>query len=518
MLLADVVTTSAAVAATRARTRKVAELAALLRRLQPGDPAGLELTGVVASYLAGSLPQRRTGLGWRSMASAPPAAAVPSLQVRDVHARFEAIAALTGTGSKGRREAAVTDLLGRATAQEQRWLRGVVTGELRQGALDALVQDAAAAVAGVPAADVRRAAMLAGSTVAAVVAALHGGAAELAGFGLEVGRPLLPMLASSATAVADALTGLGGGPVAVDTKLDGIRVQVHRRDGRVLVATRTLEDVTARLPEVVEVVEALPGGDVVLDGEVLVLDEDGRPAAFQDTASRTARTTAAGVGTVLTPFFFDVLHAGGRDLLDVPLRERLDVLDDLVPQRHRVARLVTADSGAATAFSREAVAAGHEGVVVKDLASPYAAGRRGGAWVKVKPVHTLDLVVLAVERGSGRRSGWLSTVHLGARDPGTGGFVMLGKTFKGMTDEVLAWQTQRFRELQVGEDGHVVRVRPEQVVEVAFDGLQRSTRYPGGVALRFARVVRYRDDKTAADADTLETVRGTASGRSRPAG
>ncbi len=325
------------------------------------------------------------------------------------------------------------------------------------------------------------------------------------------------MLASSATTVADALTGLGEGPVAVDTKLDGIRVQVHRRDGAVTIATRTLEDITARLPEVVEVVAALPGGDVVLDGEALALDEAGRPRAFQETASRTAQAS----GTVVTPFFFDVLHAGGRDLLDVPLRERLDVLDALVPEPNRVARLVTADADAATEFAAQAVASGHEGVVVKDLTSLYAAGRRGGAWVKVKPVHTLDLVVLAVERGSGRRSGWLSNIHLGARDPESGGFVMLGKTFKGMTDEVLAWQTQRFRELQVGpadEGGYVVRVRPEQVVEIAFDGLQRSTRYPGGLALRFARVVRYRDDKTAAEADTIETVRGIASGRSRPAG
>ncbi|MEW1957024.1 ATP-dependent DNA ligase [Kineococcus sp. NPDC059986] len=521
MLLADVVATSRAVAATRARTRKVAEIADLLRRLDPTDPAGLDLAGVVASYLAGSLPQRRTGLGWRSMATAPAPAAAPTLEVHDVHARFDAIAALAGAGSKGRREAALADLLGRATEEEQRWLRGVVTGELRQGALDALVQDAAAAVAEVPAADVRRAAMLAGSTTAAVVAALRGGAQELAGFGLEVGRPLLPMLASSATTVADALAGLGEGPgeglVAVDTKLDGIRVQVHRREGRVRIATRTLEDITARLPEVVEVVAALPGGDVVLDGEALALDEDGRPKAFQETASRTAQSS----GTVVTPFFFDVLHAGGRDLLDVPLRERLDVLDALVPARHRVPRLVTADPRAATEFAEQAVAAGHEGVVVKDLSSPYAAGRRGGAWVKVKPVHTLDLVVLAVERGSGRRSGWLSNIHLGARDEETGGFVMLGKTFKGMTDEVLAWQTQRFRELATGpadEDAYVVRVRPEQVVEIAFDGLQRSTRYPGGLALRFARVVRYRDDKTAAEADTIETVRGIASGRSRPAG
>ncbi|PRY09792.1 ATP-dependent DNA ligase [Kineococcus rhizosphaerae] len=514
MLLADVVTTSAAVASTRARTRKVAEIAQLLGRLGAADgTSDRELAAVVAAYLGGSLPQRRTGLGWRSLASLPAPADAPSLTVRGVHERFEAIAALGGAGSRGRREEAVRDLFAAATADEQRWLRGVVTGELRQGALDALVQDAAAQVAGVPAQDVRRAAMLAGSTVEAVVAALHGGAGALAGFGLQVGRPLLPMLASSATTVAEALEGLAG-PVAVDTKLDGIRVQVHRRDGGVLIATRTLEDLTARLPEVVDVVAALPGGDLVLDGEALTLDEAGRPKAFQDTASRTAQAT----GTAVVPFFFDVLHADGADLLDTPLAERLEVLDALVPQRYRVPRLVTADPVRANEFAEHAVAGGHEGVVVKDLASTYAAGRRGGAWVKVKPVHTLDLVVLAVERGSGRRSQWLSNIHLGARDPATGGFVMLGKTFKGMTDEVLRWQTQRFRELAVDDSGYVVTVRPEQVVEIAFDGLQRSTRYPGGLALRFARVVRYREDKTAEEADTIETVRGIASGRSRPAG
>jgi DNA ligase-1 len=288
----------------------------------------------------------------------------------------------------------------------------------------------------------------------------------------------------------------------VDTKLDGIRIQVHRGPEGIRIATRTLEDITARLPEVVEVVRELPARAFVLDGEALALDATGRPKPFQDTASRTAQAT----GDAVTPYFFDVLHLDGADLLDVPLRERLAALDALVPQRWRVPRLVTADPVAAAGFAEDAVAAGHEGVVVKDLDSPYAAGRRGGAWVKVKPVHTLDLVVLAVERGSGRRAGWLSNIHLGARDPATGGFVMLGKTFKGMTDETLAWQTERFGALRTGEDGHVVTVRPEQVVEIAFDGLQRSTRYPGGVALRFARVVRYREDKTAAEADTLETV------------
>jgi DNA ligase-1 len=502
VLLADVVATSTTVAATRSRTAKVAALADLLGRLDRDDT---DRAAVVASYLGGSLRQRRTGLGWRGLSALPDPAEAASLTVDDVHHRFESISALGGAGSAAKRSAAVDDLFARATADEQRWLRGVVTGELRQGALDALVQDAAAAVAGVPGPDVRRAAMLAGSTVDAVVAALHGGAEELAGFRLHVGRPLLPMLASSATSVAEAVGGFTG-EVAVDTKLDGIRIQVHRGPEGIRIATRTLDDITTRLPEVVEIVRELPAREFVLDGEALALDDDGRPKAFQDTASRTAQAS----GTSVTPYFFDVLHLDGVDLLDVPLRERLDALDGLVPHRWRVPRLVTDDPQAASGFADDVVAAGHEGVVVKDLDSRYAAGRRGGAWVKVKPVHTLDLVVLAVERGSGRRSGWLSNIHLGARDPETGGFVMLGKTFKGMTDEMLTWQTARFRELQTedphDDTGYVVSVRPEQVVEIAFDGLQRSTRYPGGVALRFARVVRYRDDKTADEADTLETV------------
>jgi DNA ligase-1 len=322
------------------------------------------------------------------------------------------------------------------------------------------------------------------------------------------------MLASTAPDVAAAITKTGGGPgtpVAVDTKLDGIRIQAHRRGDVVVVATRSLDDITARLPEVVDVVRSLPGGDVVLDGEAIALDEGGRPRPFQETASRTAMSA----GVAVTPYFFDVLHADGRDLLDAPGTVRLEVLDTLVPEAHRVPRLVTDDPAAAESFAQQALASGHEGVVVKSLSIGYAAGRRGSGWVKVKPVHTLDLVVLAVEWGSGRREGWLSNIHLGARNP-DGTFTMLGKTFKGMTDEMLAWQTQRFTELAVDpgtiRDSYVVPVRPEQVVEIAFDGLQRSSRYPGGLALRFARVARYRDDKSPDEADTIETVRSLASG------
>jgi DNA ligase-1 len=366
-----------------------------------------------------------------------------------------------------------------------------------------------AQAAGVPLPVVRRAAMLSGGTVDVVVAALTEGEQALREVGLQVGRPVLPMLASSATDVTAALAKAGGGdPVAVDVKLDGIRIQVHRDGDAVVVATRSLDDITARLPEVVEVVRALPAERVVLDGEALALADDGRPRPFQETASRTAQET----GTVVTPYFFDLLHLDGEDYLDRPTHERLAALDAVVPEPHRVRRLVTGDAVAADEFARSAIAEGHEGVVVKGLDAGYAAGRRGAAWVKVKPVHTLDLVVLAVEWGSGRRKGWLSNIHLGARDPGSGAdpeqrFVMLGKTFKGMTDEMLAWQTERFLALETGREGHVVHVRPEQVVEIAIDGLQRSTRYPGGVALRFARVVRYRDDKGPADADTLDVVR-----------
>lgn len=496
MLLADVVATSGAVAATRSRKAKVAAIAALLARASP------EEIETVTAYVGGALRQRRTGLGWRGLASLPAPASSSTLEVVEVHDAFDHLAGLAGAGSQAARAAAVESLFGRATADEQVWLRGVVTGAVRQGALDSLVQEGLAVAAEVPLGDVRRAAMLAGSTVAIARAAFEGVDA-LGAFGLEVGRPVQPMLASSAPDIAAALAKAGGGEVAVDTKLDGIRIQVHRSGSEVLVATRSLEDITARLPEVVAVALSLPAESFVLDGEALALAEDGRPRPFQETASRTAM--AAGV--VVTPYFFDVLHLDGVDLLDSPASERAAALERLVPEEHRVPRLVTADVAAAEEFAAEVLRAGHEGVVVKSLAAPYDAGRRGSSWVKVKPVHTLDLVVLAVEWGSGRRQGWLSNIHLGARDPATGELVMLGKTFKGMTDEMLAWQTERFLELKVDDNGWAVTVRPEQVVEIAFDGVQRSTRYPGGVALRFARVVRYRDDKPVSEIDTIDTVR-----------
>lgn len=505
MLLHEIVAGSGAVAATRSRKAKVAALAAVLGEVSPDE------VETVVSYLAGSLRQRRTGVGWRALTTLPAPAAEPGLCVVEVHEAFERLAALAGPGSRAARAQALASLFARATRAEQTWLRALVTGEVRQGALDSLVQEALAVAAGVPLTAVRRAAMMAGSTVAVARAAVTGGEPALAAYGLQVGRPVSPMLASSATGVAEAVVkaaGASGGRVAVETKLDGIRIQVHRDGDRVTVATRSLDDITDRLPEVVRVVAALPARRLVLDGEALALDDTGRPRPFQETASRTAtRITGAGVPVHVTPYFFDVLHLDGTDLMQAPGSERAAVLERLVPAEHRVTRLVTADATAAEEFAARAVADGHEGVVVKSLTATYDAGRRGAGWIKVKPVHTLDLVVLAVEWGSGRRRGLLSNLHLGARDPDTGGFVMLGKTFKGLTDEVLAWQTERFLALETSRAEHVVHVLPVQVVEIALDGLQRSTRYPGGVALRFARVVRYRDDKTAGQADTIDEVR-----------
>lgn len=526
MLLAEVATTSDAVSATRSRLAKRAAIAELLRSAaQEGAAAAdrAEDLEIVVTYLAGALRQRRTGLGYAALRDLPPPASTPTLSVRAVDTAFAELAALEGPGSAQARSTAAAELFGAATEREQAFLRGLVAGELRQGALDSVMIDAVAEAAGAPAAAVRRAVMLRGATGPVASAALLAPdpLEALVRFTLEVGRPVRPMLAQSAPDIAAAFDKLGSGDgpteLCVDVKLDGIRVQVHRDGDEVRVVTRSLDDITERVPEIVEAVRALPSDRLVLDGEALAVGPDGVPRPFQETAARSATHESARGTTAeaeladqlqLTPFFFDVLHADGRDLLDAPLRERLAVLDE-VAAPHTVRRLLTSDPRAAGEFFAGALREGQEGVVVKALDAPYAAGRRGAGWVKVKPRQTLDLVVLAVERGSGRREGWLSNIHLGARDP-EGGFVMLGKTFKGMTDETLRWQTERFRELQVDDDGWAVAVRPEQVVEIAFDGLQHSTRYPGGLALRFARVLRYRDDKTAAEADTIETVRTLA--------
>lgn len=512
MLFVRVAEVSKGVAATSARSRKVELLAELFRAAGPDD------VPLVIPYLAGRLPQGRIGVGWNALKEPVAPAAEPTLAVRDVDAALTALAGVSGAGAHAERRRLVQELMGQATADEQRFLFGLLTGEVRQGALDALAVEGLARATGAPAARVRRAVMLAGATAPVARELLARGPDSLEEFRLTVGRPVQPMLAHGAGSVSEGIDKLG--PCAVEEKLDGIRVQVHRDGARVRAYTRTLDDITERLPELTAAVGELDGERFILDGEMIALGDDGRPRSFQDIAGRVgSRLDVAGAATELplSAVFFDVLSVDGEDLLDLPLRERHARLARLVPEPMRVRRTVVADPAdegerrAAEAFFAKTLERGHEGVVLKGLDTPYSAGRRGAAWLKVKPVHTLDLVVLAAEWGHGRRTGKLSNLHLGARR-GDGTYAMLGKTFKGMTDVMLAWQTERLRELAVEDDGFTVRVRPELVVEIAYDGLQRSTRYPAGVTLRFARVVRYREDKSAGDADTVETVLGRYEG------
>jgi len=495
VLFVELARASTTVAATSKRNEKVAVLADLLRRLAPD-----EVEPAVA-FLVGTTPLGRIGVGWATLANvrATPAEE-PTLTVLDVDRVFRSIEAMSGDGVHATRNDALERLLSAATPDEQRLVRGILAGELRQGALTGVLTTAVANAADVPVAAVRRGAMMAGDLGPAALAALTGGRAALDAVDLQPLRPVQPMLASPAADVAEAIDATG--LAQVDWKLDGARVQAHRRDGDVRLFTRNLNDVTDRLPDVVRTVLAMPGGDLVLDGEAMGLLDDGSPRTFQDTMRRSTRLQA---------FFFDVLHVDGQPVHDEALSVRREILVATVPEESRLPSIVTADVVEAEAFLAAAIEAGHEGVMVKDLALPYQAGRRGKGWRKVKPVHTFDLVVLAVEWGHGRRRGFLSNIHLGARDPDTGGFVMVGKTFKGMTDEMLRWQTERFSELSLGEGDvggrHAVHLRPEQVVEIAVDGVQRSTTYPGGVALRFARVRRYRHDKAAGEADSIEAVR-----------
>jgi DNA ligase 1 len=504
VLLADVLAASEAVAATRSRTAKAAAIAALLRR------AGVAEIRPVTAWLSGDTLQARLGVGWRTLTrSARGGAGDAALTVADVDRALTELAGTTGPGSAGRREQLLDGLFGAATAPEQRFLVRLLAGELRQGALEGVVLDAVAAAAEVPAAAVRRAYMLSGNLPDTAATALAGGTPALEAVRLEVGRPVRPMLAGPGSSLDAALADLGT-DVTVEYKLDGARIQVHRDGDDVRVWTRTLREVTDGVPELVDRVRALPCHTAVLDGETLALGDDGRPRAFQDTMSRFG-SAATDESVLLSPFFFDLLHLDGRDLLDEPLRERLDALAGLLaddahaPLRMPGIRQPSPEQAAQVLAA--ALDAGHEGVVVKDLGAPYAAGRRGRAWQKVKPVHTLDLVVLGAEWGYGRRSGKLSNIHLGARDPDGGEPIMVGKTFKGMTDELLDWQTATFPSLAREQPGWGVLLRPELVVEIALDGAQRSPRYPGGVALRFARVVRYRPDKTPAEADTIDAVR-----------
>ncbi|HEY6277244.1 MAG TPA: ATP-dependent DNA ligase [Streptosporangiaceae bacterium] len=542
MLLAELARTSEAVAATTRRGVKIDKIAALLRTASPAE------VPVVVAFLSGELLQRQIGVGYAALGNLLDEQAagltVPTLTVTETDAVFSEVGAVTGAGTQAGRRRLLADLFGRATAAERGFLIRLLSGELHQGALEGVMIEAVARAAGVPAEEVRRAHLLGGSlpavAAAALTAASQGGrepaavaassaaaSAALAAFGLEVGRPLRPMLASTAPDVAAALARIS--PAAVEWKIDGIRVQVHRNGPEVKVFTRTLDDITARVPEIAEAVLALGARTLVLDGEAVALRPDGRPRPFQVTASRAGSQVDVGrqrADVPLTPFFFDILHLDGTDLIDEPDDERHALLTRVLPAELVIPRLVTADPAEAVVFYDDAVSRGHEGVVVKSPAARYAAGRRGSEWLKVKPRHTLDLVILAAEWGHGRRRGWLSNLHLGARDPATGGLVMLGKTFKGLTDEMLTWQTTRLLELaeppaRPPGDARaaygVVRVRPELVVEVAFDGVQASPRYPGGLALRFARVLRYRPDKNAAEADTIDAVRALWTGDPAPA-
>ncbi len=496
-LLADVVAAAEAVGATTKRTAKRDALAALFAELDADE------VPVVVGFLLGEVRQGRIGIGWASIRGLDcPPAADPTLTVAEVDDAIDVLAGTTGAGSQGARREQLVRLLSRATAAEADFLGRLFVGEMRTGALAGILTDAVAAAAGIGAPALRRAVMLAGDLGRVAEVALVAGQDAVDAIGLEPLRAVQPMLASTSASVAEAIAEVG--QASVEWKLDGARIQVHRSADDVRIFTRNLNDVTARLPEVVEIVRGYDAASFVLDGEVLGFPgPDQAPQAFQDTMSRFGR--GAGEGA-LVPQFFDVLHLDGVDLIDEPLATRRARLGALVGP-HLIPGTTTDDPAAGEAVLADALAHGHEGVMVKAAGSAYEAGRRGRSWRKVKPVHTLDLVVLAVEWGSGRRQGWLSNIHLGALDPATGEPVMVGKTFKGMTDEVLAWQTARFQELETRRSAHTVHVRPEQVVEIALDGAQVSTRYPGGVALRFARVVRYRDDKSAAEADTLDAVR-----------
>jgi DNA ligase 1 len=500
-LLADVVAASQEVAETNARSRKVAILAELLERLDPDEVA------VAAGLLSGVPRQGRVGVGYSTIhgiESAP--AKEPTLTVADLDTAISQIQEATGSGSGARRRQLLAELLDRATEPEAGFIRRLFTGELRQGALAGVMVDAVAKAAGVPAALTRRALMLSGDLTRTAAIAMSGSEKGLREVGFELFRPILPMLASTAESVADAVSSFDRS--SVEWKLDGIRIQIHRRGQEVRIYTRNLNESTHALPGIVQAVQRLDVKQAVLDGEAIWMADDG-PAAFQETVAQIdADAPPEGIST----FLFDLLHLDGEDLLDTPLEERAGKLEAIASQL-RVPSILTSEPSDGERALEESLAAGHEGVVVKDAASLYAAGRRGKAWRKVKPVRTYDLVVLGAEWGHGRRQGWLSNLHLGARDPRTGEFVMVGKTFKGMTDELLEWQTKELQQRETERRGITVFVRPELVVEIALDGVQSSTRYPGGLALRFARVKRYRPDKQAEEADTIDALRSLLRGK-----
>jgi DNA ligase-1 len=499
VLLVDLVEVSAAVSATRARSKKIELLATLLRRLDPDEAAP------AISYLSGRPRQDRLGVGWATVYAIEASPADdPSLEILEVDETLENLARVSGPGSKKMRESLLAEMFGRATEAEQRFLRDLIVRNLRQGALEGVMADAVAIALEVTPDRVRRAAMLEGDLVAAASRALAEGPDALVASTLGLFTPVQPMLAKTSSSAGEAVTKLRR--AFVEWKLDGVRIQVHREGTRVSVFTRNLRDITRGVPEVVASVLEFPATSFILDGEALLFGPSG-PEQFQDSMSRFA-AEKSDQEVPLRAFYFDCLHLDGVDLIDLPLVERRAGLAAVAGEA-MVGSVLTDDPEVADLFFEDAVAAGYEGVVVKDPELPYEAGRRGSGWLKVKPTHTLDLVILAAEWGSGRRQGWLSNLHLGARD-GQGGHVMLGKTFKGLTDEMLAWQTELFLSMEDHRSRNTVFLKPGIVYEIAFDGVQRSTRYPGGVALRFARVKRYREDKGPEDADTIDTVRGFA--------
>ncbi len=521
MLLHDLVETSARVAGTRKRLVKIELLAALLERLR-----GEEIE-IAICFLSGMLRQGAIGIGPAALrramgrdAGLPPPVATPELELREVDRAFRRIAGVGGPGSGAAKLELLRSLFERASGEERRFLALLLLGEVRQGALEGVMVEAVARASKAPPGAVRRAVMVRGELAPIAVAALAEGEAALARFRVELFRPLQPMLAQPAGGVGEALERLG--EAALEVKVDGARVQIHKAGDDVRVFSRRLNDVTAAVPEVVEAALRLPARELIADGEVIALKRDGRPHPFQVTMRRFGRKLDVDElrrSLPLTPFLFDLIYLDGGELIDQPQARRFDALGELAPGELVIPHLITADLAAARDFLHQATRGGHEGVMAKSTAAAYEAGGRGRAWLKVKPIHTLDLVVLAAEWGHGRRKGWLSNLHLGARDPERGGFVMLGKTFKGLTDKLLAWQTEKLQAIELGRDGHTVHVKPELVVEVAFNDLQASPRYPGGLALRFARVKRYRADKTAEQADTIDTVRriyGEATGLAPP--
>jgi DNA ligase 1 len=503
-LLADLVATSQSVGEHAARRTKIARMASFLRTLAPSE------IDIGVSYLAGVTRQGRSGIGYALIRDARPNSnvEVPALTLTEVDATLDQIARAGGRGSIAERTRLLSALFAKATAREQEFLARLLLGELRQGALEGLMIEAVAAAADVPAATVRRAAMVAGGIASVATIAMTEGTTGLSRFAIALFQPLAPMLAQPADDITDAMARIP--MAALEWKLDGARVQVHKNGDDVRIYTRTGNDVTAAAPEIVSAVRNAQAETLILDGEAIALKPNGAPYPFQDTMRRFGRVLDIEAMRAILPlsvFFFDCLRRDESDLVPMPASARFEAMTAALSSELLIPRLVTSETSAAQAFYDDALERGHEGVMVKALDAAYEPGARSATWLKVKRIHTLDLVVLAAEWGHGRRKGWLSNLHLGAIDSATGTFVMLGKTFKGMTDAMLAWQTEELLKREVTRDDWTVRVRPELVIEVTFNDLQASPRYPGGLALRFARVKGYRPDKKPQEADTIDTVR-----------